>query len=228
MLPVLILFVFFLAFTGAKSTDGPEHLACAAGAHIIVARGSLEPQGPGIIGQVAQQIVQRIPGSDMESLIYPAEYDNYLPSQTRGVKAMSKMVRAYAKRCPGTKMVLLGYSQGAHVAGDAMCGASSAGYPATKAQAPKVAGKVAAVVLLGDPSRTDGQSFNHGTSKGNGIFPRQKPGGCKYIADRALSICDHGDPFCEAGGDELEVHMNYVATYGEYAVDFVVAQYHSY
>ncbi|KAM5355317.1 hypothetical protein ACJ41O_001963 [Fusarium nematophilum] len=200
---------------------------CPLGAHIIVVRGSLESQGPGIMGEVADKVLEGIPGSDMESLVYPALYDPYVPSQTEGVKAMGKLVRGYAKKCPRTKVVILGYSQGAHITMDTMCGASSDGFPETMPQLSYIADKVAAIVLMGDPSRTDGQPFNIGTSQGNGIFPRHRPGGCQCISGKTISICDAGDPFCEAGGKDLAVHMGYVTVWGEYAANYVVSKYNS-
>ena len=53
---------------------------------------------------------------------------------------MTKLVTDYASRCPSSKMALLGYSQGAQVAADVMCGTSETGWTAT----PPMAGTAAA------------------------------------------------------------------------------------
>ncbi|KAM0441086.1 hypothetical protein ACHAPT_000391 [Fusarium lateritium] len=230
MLSILKFTTLLAATVAAKEYNPP---GCVSGAHVIVARGSLEAEGPGIIGEVAQKILNRIPGSDMVSLEYPALYDPYEPSQTEGVKTLTEVVNKYAKSCPKTKMILLGFSQGAHIIADVMCGASSKGFPSTKSQPSKVSNKVAALVLMGDPSTTEGQPFHMGSSHGNGsltkdlqIFPRQRPGGCQCISHKTISFCDAGDPFCEAGSHDLAVHMNYVVAYGDVAADFAVSMFH--
>ncbi|KAI8691685.1 hypothetical protein LRP88_08946 [Fusarium phalaenopsidis] len=223
MLSIVKTAVLFASLTAAKDYERP---GCVSGAHVIVARGSLEAQGPGIIGEVADKILNRIPDSDMVSLVYPAQYDPYEPSQTEGVRTLTEVVNKYAKACPKTKMILLGFSQGAHIIADVMCGTSSEGFPATKPQPPKVSNKVAALVLMGDPSTTEGQPFHMGSSQGNGIFPRQRPGGCQCISHKTISFCDAGDPFCEAGSHDLAVHMNYVVAYGDIATDFAVSMFH--
>ncbi|RGP74881.1 acetylxylan esterase 2 [Fusarium longipes] len=193
---------------------------CPSGAHIIAVRGSLEPQGPGKIGKIANKIAERIPDSDIEALVYPALYEpDYVESQTEGVTAMTKLVNNYVKKCPNTKIVILGYSQGAHVTMDVMCGASSKGFPSTMPQPDYIAKQVAAIILLGDPSLVEGQPFHVGSSKGNGVLPRLRPEGCQAIVRKTVSICDAGDPFCEAGSKDLDVHMGYVPVYMDYAVE---------
>lgn len=99
------------ALATAKSTPGPGDMNCPSGVHVIVSRASQEAPGPGIMGQVASKVLERIPGSDMESLDYPALLDPYVPSQTAGVANLTKLIQQYSEKCPRTKMVLMGYSQ---------------------------------------------------------------------------------------------------------------------
>ncbi|KAJ4271308.1 hypothetical protein NW762_000010 [Fusarium torreyae] len=224
MIFFMLLLSFFVALSAA---DPPEYsgaaITCPKGAHIIVVRGSLEPQGPGIMGEVAEKVLKLLPDSDMESLVYPALYDPYIESQTEGVRAMTALVNNYAKSCPKTDLIIMGFSQGAHVTMDVMCGASSDGFPATLPQPSYITDKVASIILMGDPSLTEGQSFHVGSSHGSGIFPRKLPVGCDSISDKTISICDAGDPFCEAGGKQLSVHMGYVKVWGEYMVNHVTS-----
>ncbi|KAJ4271307.1 hypothetical protein NW762_000009 [Fusarium torreyae] len=226
MLFILRILILFAALVAARGSEYPGNFSCVSGAHIIVARGSLEPQGPGIIGSVAQQIMDRIPNSDIVSLKYPALYNPYEPSQTEGVGALTMAIEQYAAICSETKMILLGFSQGAHVIADVMCGASSVGFPATEPQPPSISSNIVAIILMGDPSITAGQSFHIGSSHGNGIFPRQNPGGCQCVSGKTISLCDAGDPFCEAGGHDLSAHMNYVTAYGDFAAEFTVSMFH--
>ncbi|KLO87862.1 uncharacterized protein Y057_14879 [Fusarium fujikuroi] len=183
---------------------------------------SLEPQGPGAMGVLAEEILKLIPGSDMEALVYPALYNEYVESQTEGVRTMTSVINNYVKNCPDTDLILMGYSQGAHVTMDTMCGASSDGFPGTLSQPAYITDNVVAIIAMGDPSLTEGQPFLVGTSEGSGIFPRNLPIGCDSIASKTVSICDKGDPYCEAGGKDLSVHLSYIKNYGEFTVGHVV------
>jgi hypothetical protein len=85
--------------------------SCATGVHIIVARASGEQQGEGIIGQVATDVVNQIPGSDSVAVDYPATLENYESSESQGVTAMANLIEQYTSSCPNSKIVLMGYSQ---------------------------------------------------------------------------------------------------------------------
>ncbi|KAF6815032.1 acetyl xylanesterase [Colletotrichum plurivorum] len=213
---------FLGALQGSSSRIVERQAAgCATGVHMIVARASTERPGTGIIGEVATNVQAQIPGSDIVAVDYPAQLNPYQPSQKAGVTAMTQLVQDYAKQCPQTKMVLMGYSQGAHVTADVLCGTSESGFEATQPQAADVTDKVAAVLLMGDPSHVSGQPFNQGTSQNNGVFPRQDTAACGAVANKMTSFCDTGDPFCD-GGNNLQVHLGYVRRNGDAAVKFIV------
>lgn len=74
------------------------------------------------------------------------------------------MVTSYQSCCPDSQIVLLGYSQGAQVTADFLCGRSSAGFPATPAYASSVADAVSAIVLMGDPSFVKAESWDRGNA----------------------------------------------------------------
>ncbi|QSZ33587.1 hypothetical protein DSL72_005155 [Monilinia vaccinii-corymbosi] len=207
----------------------------AAGAvHMIVARASTETPGEGIIGAVANMVKKSLPGSDSEAVEYPATLQSYMTSEAAGVKAMTKLVQDYAAKCPDSKIALMGYSQGANVAGDVMCGSSGmgsamgwlgtsgAGSGTTQSSSAglsaDVAAKVVAVVLMGDPTHVPGASFNTGTSTKSGMFPRKNVANCP--AAKMISYCDTGDTFCDSGAS-VAVHMSYVTKYGTAAAKFI-------
>lgn len=48
-------------------------------------------------------------------------------SETSGVNAMRPLIEQYVDACPGRPIALLGYSQGAQVVGDIVCGNSETG-----------------------------------------------------------------------------------------------------
>ncbi|KAF4343235.1 acetylxylan esterase precursor [Fusarium beomiforme] len=226
MLFILRYLILFVTLVASQEYGPPVNISCVFGAHIIAARGSYELPGPGIIGAVAQQVLQRIRYSDVASLEYPAIYNPYQPSQMAGVAALSVDLAQYVEACPRTKIILLGYSQGAHVIADVMCGASSIGFVPTEPSPPIITNNIAAVILMGDPSTTKGQPFHVGTSVSNGIFPRTKPEGCQCVLDKTLSFCDAGGPYCEAGGHDLSAHSSYVTVYEREAADYAVAMFH--
>ncbi|KAK1573638.1 cutinase [Colletotrichum navitas] len=185
--------------------------------NIIVARGSVEAQGTGLLGNIAKNASAQIPGSIITPLVYPARLDPYPPSVAAGVANMTSLLNQQATQCPGTKL-------GAQVSLDTLCGtADGPNFNTTVAQAPAVGSKIAAVVLFGDPTFVANQPFARGTSKQNGIFPRQDFSQCQSLTNRFASFCDETDLFC-ASGQNLTVHLGYFQNpqYVAMASSFVV------
>ncbi|CAN8101533.1 unnamed protein product [Discula destructiva] len=224
---LLLLLIGLLATTvTVTAQNSSSNAPCVTGdaVHMIIARASLEPPGPGVIGQVATQVMAQLPGSDTEAVAYPATLNNYPSSEAAGVSAMTALLTGYASRCPDSKIVMMGYSQGAQVAADVMCGTDEGpGFAATSAVKTTVQDRVAAVVLMGDPSKAQNQSFINGTSTKNGIFPRGNTNACNDIAKRMVSYCNAGDTFCDSGNN-LTVHLSYVEDNGTAAMEFIVTQ----
>lgn len=127
-----VLLLLTLATTAPTDNHKPPS-SCAKGVHMIVARASTEAPGEGVIGAVAASIAQQIPGSDAVAVDYPATLTNYTSSESQGVAAMTQLVQAHVASCPRSKIVLLGYSQGAQVVFDTLCGTSEVGFAATAA-----------------------------------------------------------------------------------------------
>ncbi|KAF9873741.1 cutinase [Colletotrichum karsti] len=206
---------------------------CASGVHLIVARGSSEPVGVGRIGSVANGVVAAIPGSQIEPLDYPAKFENYSISVEDGAIAMNLALTQYNARCPNSKVALLGYSQGAHVAGDTLCGSvdEDAGealdleFNRTAPIASSIVDQsVIAVILFGDPTHIKNATWNRGTSTRDGLFPRDNAAACQQYASKIESWCDTGDIYCDVGNDTT-VHGSYFVKYTNDAVDFVVSQF---
>lgn len=138
MYSLTVLTSLLVALTSGSSIPGPK---CVDGVHIIVARESLAAPGPGLIGNVSEAVIERIAGSDMESVVYPALLEPYITSETAGIANMTKLIETYGTKCPHSKMVLMGYSQGAQVTADILCGASEEGFPTTGPLPRKLADK---------------------------------------------------------------------------------------
>lgn len=119
----------------------PAMVNCTSGVHVIVARASEEPAGPGFLRKVAEDVVSKIPGSDFVAVDYPAKLSDYKASQKAGIVAMSSLINNYTAACPNAKIVLMGYSQGAHVSADIVCGASEPTFDTSPALAADKASK---------------------------------------------------------------------------------------
>jgi acetylxylan esterase len=199
--------------------------SCPSGAYIIVARASGEPAGYGIIGGVKDQLLSMVPGSDSEAVDYPATYDNYFNSETEGVTAMRDDITKFIDGCPKTPVVLMGYSQGAQVAADALVGQDdkffSTSSPANQSIDQKYASQVACVILMGDPSFTTTETFHVGNASHNGFFPRTnvQEFGTLGLTDKIQSYCDANDTYCDSGNSSI-VHDSYVNEYGSQAASY--------
>ncbi|UQC79542.1 cutinase [Colletotrichum lupini] len=187
-----------LAATAATAQNATS--TCATGVYIIVARGSNEAPGSGRIGSVANGTFAAIPGSQIAPLDYPATFDNYSTSVAAGAVALNAALTSYNARCPNSKVALLGYSQ--------------------------VSSRLIAVILFGDPTHNVSASWNKGTSKRNGLFPRENVTKCEAYASKIESYCDTGDIYCDLGNNTA-VHGSYFANYTDDAVEFIWAQYNA-
>src|SRR5690242_1641336 len=88
---------------------------CAA-VHVITARASNEAPGEGITGALVTQIVNSSQQTvSRASVNYPATLTNYASSSAQGVTALKQQLTTQVQNCPSQKIVLAGYSQGAHV-----------------------------------------------------------------------------------------------------------------
>ncbi|GAA4606587.1 cutinase Cut4 [Actinoplanes octamycinicus] len=190
---------------------------------IIVTRASTEAPGTGIIGSLARAVTRDSKQSvTTEATDYPALLNPYPPSVAAGTRALTKQLTDTTAACPATKIVLMGYSQGAHVIGDVLAGTGRvAGFTRADAIHAGIADRVVAVVLMGDPRFVPGKPFNAGTSRTRGLFPRGADAALDAFADRTQSFCDTGDNFC-AGGRNVAVHLGYTRKYNRVAGAFVL------
>jgi len=117
MIPSLLITVAILSpALAAPFAFGRRQAACPP-SHLIIARGSLEPPGPGSLLSLANKIVASNPGTTMESITYPATIDNYDTSSANGTIAVEEQLTAFVQKCPNSKVVMMGYSQGAQIVG---------------------------------------------------------------------------------------------------------------
>ncbi|KAL7944237.1 carbohydrate esterase family 5 protein [Trichoderma barbatum] len=200
--------------------------SCAKGLYMVVARGSEEPAGTGVTGNLTSQIAAKVPNSQVVAVDYPATLSNYESSEGEGVKAMQTLLNNYGQACPGSKIAVLGYSQGAQVSTDTICGGAGEPFIESKALSTDVMNSVVAVAIFGDPTHVANLTYDRGTSVRNGLFNRSSASVdvCKSYASRIISYCDTGDIYCDSGSNRT-VHHVYFERYGDEIVDFVVSQY---
>ena len=111
----------------------------------------------------------------------------------KGVPGMAQVVA----ECPNVKLVLIGWSQGAHTIRYALAVSRSWKEVVTR--------HIAAVILFGDPVRKPIQSYNVGPRYAEGIFAQLlnlpgndgPPGLPAHFYDRTRSYCAMWDPICD-------------------------------
>ncbi|TXI42532.1 MAG: cutinase family protein [Mycobacterium sp.] len=158
---------------------------------VVFARGTGEPAGVGVIGQAFVDALRSDVGDGATVEVYPVNYpaSRDYPTAVDGVADAGNHVRDMIVRCPATRMVLGGYSQGAGVIalltsdGTAV---GSAALPGLPAPLPAETGEqVAAVALFGKPSAATLDAENMPQINANPVF-----------AAKTIDLCVSGDPIC--------------------------------
>jgi cutinase len=177
--------------TPPASADGP-----CPNVEVVFARGTSEPAGIGRVGQaLVDALTPLIGGQTIGSygVDYPATYDFLTAAD--GAADATNHISAMAAQCPGTRIVLGGYSQGAAVV-DMLAGipplGNKIGEVGSGPPLPSdLDANIAAVAVFGNPSTKFSIPIT------NSIF-----GG------RAIDLCADGDPIC-SGGRNPFAHTHY-------------------
>ncbi|TEY36159.1 hypothetical protein BOTCAL_0564g00040 [Botryotinia calthae] len=174
--------------------------------HLVIARGSTESY-PGSLESLAELITDANPGTDYESVIYPATDETSTNSYAEGLVAAKDQFTTYAELCEDSKTVFLAYSQGAMVVGDMLAGGGGdeilgAGN-GTLPISSKVGDRMTALVLYGDPRHIPNESFDAGNNNVTGISIIEN-----QYASKIADYCNVEDPVC-ASGTNLTAHLVY-------------------
>ncbi|MFF3569250.1 cutinase family protein [Nocardia jiangxiensis] len=187
------------AVAAADEWSGSGASACPAVTGVFV-RGTWEDSGQkdetvpvGLLAPVATQLAQRFGNRfAFRFPAYPAAAFNgtaYGDSKVAGVAATRRIVQDFAKRCPATKFVIAGYSQGGDVVGDVTASIGCSGDPVP-------ADRVLGVGIVADPHRGPQAGKRVGPAvNGAGIGGARAGGFCKLSAATA-EICADGDLYC--------------------------------
>jgi cutinase len=192
----------------------PVHTEMGAKAHasscpdieVIFARGTSEPPGVGATGQAFVDALRgRLPSNTVE--IYPVDYPaslDFSHSAAQGIVDASTKVIDVALRCPTTKIVTGGYSQGAAVAAYLTSDSVPTNFPlpegVTGPLAPDIARHTAAVILFGKPS-ADFLNFLVHDAPPITIGQLYQP--------KTDDLCIPDDPVCSLTGNDHTAHSTY-------------------
>jgi cutinase len=160
---------------------------------VVFARGTDEPAGIGVVGQALVDALRpMVKGKSVGTYAvkYPATWD-FLQVAT-GANDASKRIQSTVAKCPDTKIVLGGYSQGAAVM-DVVTTSPIAGLGYTAPLPAAVIPHVAAVAVFGNPSARLGKPLTM-------LSPDFGP--------RTADLCNTNDPVCSAGRD-FDAHVRY-------------------
>lgn len=173
---------------------------------VLTARGTGEPHRGQLLSPVSRAIDKARPDQVVTTdLEYPADTD-VNGGASLGVRMLVATLNLQAQACPEQKFVLLGYSQGAMVIGDALAG-PSARLVGTKADElrPEAEAAISAIVFYGDPRFMGAEDFNEGSydETRDGLLPRPL-GALASYADRMRDYCVSDDFICQATTTDLD------------------------
>ncbi|XXH01366.1 hypothetical protein Hte_007726 [Hypoxylon texense] len=222
----------FLALATSAQETGAG--ACTD-VHVFLSRGNNEPY-PGRQSRLVAAICSGLGSCDYEDVAFDnALAVEYCSAVEAGREAGIAQITAYHEKCPDSKLVVSGYSQGAQVVGDILGGGGGVFFqgcttPTAAGLDPNSApgNAIAAALLFGDTRHTAGQSFN--TLAGapfNGLFPRtgRQLAGLNGFAGVLRDWCQGDDPICAAGDGTrtygVQHHLNYFDVYSGAAGEWV-------
>jgi len=170
---------------------------------VVFARGTNDSPG---LGRVGDSFVGALRGRTSRSVgayavNYPASYD--FGRAADGANDASGHVMWMVENCPGTRLVLGGYSQGAAVI-DIIAAAPVPGFGFTAPLPPQAADHVAAIAVFGNPSSKIGQPLTNSPVYGF----------------KTIDLCTDGDPICSPGR-LFSAHSGYTPGMTNQAASFV-------
>ena len=162
---------------------------------VIFARGTDDTPGLGRVGGAfVDSLRGKVGGRSVNAYAvnYPASFD--FLAAAGGANDASRQVQFMMANCPGTRMVLGGYSQGAAVI-DIIAAVPFPAVGFTNPLPPNAPDFVAAVAVFGNPTTKVGLPMTASPVWGT----------------RSIDLCTVGDPVC-SDGDSVPAHSAYVSS----------------
>ncbi|KAF1969481.1 alpha/beta-hydrolase, partial [Bimuria novae-zelandiae CBS 107.79] len=205
--------------------------------HIFLARVS-DSASPGHQGDLVRLVCDGIDGScNYENIEYPANSSwsgekVWCPSVATGVQNGQAQLEAYAERCPDSRLVLFGFSQGASVAMDILGGGGGPCYDCVQDDNPALDSSSSAASLLaaaafGAPRRTGNQTYSILDLQdfdGTAVRTPEQLAGLAPYKDILREYCNNGDSICAPDSEPTEVknHLSYFEKYQDEVADWVI------
>lgn len=158
----------------------------------------------GTLAAVTDPLEERFSAAELSVLYvpYPAagvapRGFTYFDSQRQGVNNTVEMINGVQQRCSGTTFLLLGYSQGADVAGDV-------GNRIGTGRGPIPASAFGGMALVGGPQFDPGAGLVYGSAPGDteGVLGA-RPAGFGSVSDRTVQVCIRKDWVCDPNSRNL-------------------------
>lgn len=147
----------------------------------------------------ADQLLRTVHTTDID---YPADTE-VKEGATVGVRQLIDQLNVQASECVDQEFILLGYSQGALIVGDALIAPEARLVGSTVGVlSPEAEARILAIALLGNPRFVGSEPFDSGTfdPEMNGILPRP-PGSFESLSDRMIDFCVENDFVCQSSLD---------------------------
>lgn len=194
--------------------------------HVFVTRGSDEPY-PGRLGNLTKEICSAIGGEDCgyEDVEFPAKStawgtDEWCKSAGKGASNGQAQMKAFSKKCPNSKLILLGFSQGASVAQDILGGGGGQVFACEQDVNPALdassapGSNIIAAATFGAVIRSRDQNFTIGDGvnfDGRRARTPEQLKGLNQYSNVLRDYCHFGDPMCAVGStpEDVYVHLNY-------------------
>lgn len=170
---------------------------------VVTARGTGEPKRKQLLATVARSISDARPDDVQQlDLDYPADTDVNEGGEV-GARILVDTLNVQAEACPAQRFILLGYSQGALVVGDALSDpefrlvGTNVGEVSEEA-----ADQIIAIVFYGNPRFVGVEPYDTGSFSDsvNGLLPRPV-GSLDEFADRIRDYCVARDFVCQSSLD---------------------------
>lgn len=172
---------------------------CSA-ALVITVRGTGEPSKGQLLSPVMRAIKKDGPTKTTSlDLDYPADTE-VKEGGTEGVRLLVDTLNVQAEECVDQDIVLLGYSQGALIIGEALSIPANRLIGGTVGEiTAEAADQIAAIVMYGDPRFLGDEDFNAGDfdPEMGGLLPRLS-GSLKPFEDLTIDFCVENDFVCQA------------------------------
>jgi cutinase len=172
---------------------------------VVFARGTSEAPGLGLPGGAfVDALRSKVGGRSVGSYAvnYPATYD--FLAAANGANDASGHIQYMMGACPGTRLVLGGYSQGAAVI-DVISAVPVPAVGFNNPLPPDAPDHVAAIAVFGNPSAKLGLPLTTSPVWGG----------------RSIDLCNGNDPICQTDGENVAAHKAYAGGPTNQAASFV-------